>query len=237
MFGNSSKTNITKITMTQELSDLPKPQGTQGQANTFTTNIVGVTYKNDDNVSRQTLIKIYAKEGLTLDIDFYLYEGDVACGVYLDGNQLGNLSSDIAKELFNFIKKGGYIQTYIISSGEAEDTGKYGVTIYIKKVIQKEAKKTTKGKIQGDVICEDCGTIGTGATKVAGTFWVELLLYIIGIMLAAPTLLISLLVPLGYSIHRRTASTKVCKKCGGKVISIYAPRGEKLLKEMGFVEA
>lgn len=92
-------------------------------------------------------------------------------------------------------------------------------------------------KIRGDVICEDCGTIGTSTTKVAGAFWVELLLYIIGIALAAPTFLISLLVPIGYSVHRRTGATKVCRECGGKVVSIYTPRGEKLLKEMGFVEA
>lgn len=92
-------------------------------------------------------------------------------------------------------------------------------------------------KIRGDVICEDCGTIGTARTKVAGAFWVELLLYIIGFALAIPTFLISLLVPLGYSIHRRTGSSKVCKQCGGKVVSIHTPRGEKLIKEMGFVEA
>lgn len=104
------------------------------------------------------------------------------------------------------------------------------------KVEQKPKKKKEK-TIRGDVICEDCGTIGTARNKVAGAFWVELLLYILGIIFAAPTFFISLLVPLGYSIHRRTGSTKVCKECGGKVVSIYTPRGEKLLKEMGFVEA
>ncbi len=92
-------------------------------------------------------------------------------------------------------------------------------------------------KVRGDVICEDCGTIGMGRTKVAGAFWVELLLYIVGIALAVPTFFISLLVPFGYSVHRRTGASKVCKKCGGKVVSIYSPRGEKLIKEMGFVEA
>jgi hypothetical protein len=92
------------------------------------------------------------------------------------------------------------------------------------------------GKIRGNVICEDCGTIGTGKTKVAGAFWAELLLYIVGFIFAAPTIFISLLVPIGYSIHRRINATKVCRECGGKVIGINTPRGEKLLEQMGFEE-
>lgn len=102
----------------------------------------------------------------------------------------------------------------------------------------KVSKNTNKQKIiRGDVICEDCGTIGFAKTKIAGTFWVEILLYIVGIALAVPTFLISLLVPLGYSVHRRTGSTKVCKKCGGKVVNVNTPRGQMLVKQMGFEEA
>lgn len=92
-------------------------------------------------------------------------------------------------------------------------------------------------KIRGDIICEDCGTIGFATTKVAGVFWVEMLLYIFGIIFAIITLGFSLIVPIGYSISRRTRAVSVCKKCGGKVVKVDTPRGKKLINDMGFMEA
>lgn len=91
-------------------------------------------------------------------------------------------------------------------------------------------------KIRGDVICVDCGTIGLSKTELSGSFWAELLLYIVGFGLAPATLFISVFVPIGYSFHRRSSATKVCKECGGKVVGVATPRGEKLLREFGFVE-
>jgi uncharacterized membrane protein len=97
-------------------------------------------------------------------------------------------------------------------------------------------RKHSMEKIRGNVICEDCGTIGTSKTKFAGSFWVEFLLYIIGFIFAFPTLFISLVVPIGYSIYRLINYKKVCRECGGKVIGINTPRGQKLLEQMGFEE-
>jgi len=85
-------------------------------------------------------------------------------------------------------------------------------------------------------ICEDCGHVGKPTKRLEGAFWVEALLWIIGVALIALTAGISLLIPIGYSIRRYTAATRVCYKCGGKMISITTPRGKKLLKEMGVEE-
>lgn len=92
------------------------------------------------------------------------------------------------------------------------------------------------GKTRANMICEDCGYIGTAKTQISGSIWIELLLYTIAIIVAVPTFFVSLLIPFVYSIHRRTVPMKVCRKCGGKVISIYEPKGEKLLKKMAFEE-
>ncbi len=131
--GNS----ISKITMTQELLDRPTPKGDIQQPNIIEMNIVGVSYKNDDGTSRQKLIKLFASEGTVLDLDFYVYNTDVACGVYIADKQIGHLDSYTANNLFDFIKKGGYAQAYVVSTGKAEDTNKYGVTISLQKLYRK----------------------------------------------------------------------------------------------------
>jgi len=92
------------------------------------------------------------------------------------------------------------------------------------------------GKTRGNMICEDCGYIGTAKTQISGSLWMEILLYIIALMVAVPTVFISFLVPFIYSIHRRTVSEKVCCKCGGDIVNIHTPKGEEVLKEMAFEE-
>ena len=88
------------------------------------------------------------------------------------------------------------------------------------------------GKMQDNMICEDCGHTGTAKKVISGSLWLEIVLYIAAILTAVPTFFVSLLIPFVYSIHRRTVSNKVCRKCGGKVIGIDEPKGEELLKKM-----
>ena len=82
-------------------------------------------------------------------------------------------------------------------------------------------------------ICKDCGTIGYPQKVLSGAFWVEVLLYIVGFALIPPTFLLSLLIPIAYTVRRHTAATRVCFNCGGKMVSITTPIGEKLIEEMG----
>ncbi len=92
------------------------------------------------------------------------------------------------------------------------------------------------GKTRGNMICEDCGYIGTSKTQISGSLWMEILLYIIALMVAVPTFFVSFLIPFVYSIHRRTVSVKVCRKCGGEVVNMFTPKGEEIMKEMAFEE-
>lgn len=134
-YGKRPENNITKITMTQDLADLPKPGGKIGKPGKFKTQVVGVTFKNNDGSNRQSIIKKYAEVGKTVDLDFSTYKDDVACGVFVDNEkQIGNLNSRIAKELFNYIKKGGYADATISHFGKAEGTDKFGVGLSVIKV-------------------------------------------------------------------------------------------------------
>jgi hypothetical protein len=89
-------------------------------------------------------------------------------------------------------------------------------------------------ELQGNVICNDCSKVDIPNTKLSGTLRVELLLYCIGIIFAKVTFFTSLLIPIGYSIYRRSRVTKVCKECEGNVVSIHTTRSKKLFREMGF---
>ncbi len=85
-------------------------------------------------------------------------------------------------------------------------------------------------------ICENCGTVGFPAKKVAGAFWIEILLYMIAIVFIPMTLFLSLIVPIAYTISRHSSAQRVCYKCGGTMIPINTPMGKKLMKDMGVVE-
>lgn len=67
----------------------------------ITFNIVGVTYKNPNGHSRQAMLKRLKREeypfnGSHVDLEFkeYEFEGEPAVGVYLAGEQVGNIAKD-----------------------------------------------------------------------------------------------------------------------------------------------
>ena len=92
------------------------------------------------------------------------------------------------------------------------------------------------GKTRSNMICEECGYVGTAKRAMSGSFWLEVLLYVGAAITAVPTFFVSLLVPFVYSIHRRTVYKQICRKCGGNMISIDEPKGEALLKKIGSEE-
>ena len=70
------------------------------------------------------------------------------------------------------------------------------------------------------MICTDCGTIGEGRSEVKGNILIEIILWLCFII---PGLI--------YSIWRSSSRTRVCSKCGGKLIQLDTPRGQQLLKQ------
>ena len=90
--------------------------------------------------------------------------------------------------------------------------------------------------MRGNIICTQCGTIGMANKEFSGNFAVELIMWFVGIALIPITAGISLLIGVAYTWWRRSSAKKVCKECGGLVIGVDTPEGERLLKKYGFVE-
>jgi len=95
--------------------------------------VVGESFKNDDGISRQEIIKKYARVQDPIHLKFYDYKGSMACGVYLDENhamQIGNISRDEVKEVYDLATSGSTIDPRIYSMGKGQK-GLYGVVIEI----------------------------------------------------------------------------------------------------------
>ncbi len=70
-------------------------------------------------------------------------------------------------------------------------------------------------------ICSDCGNIGFPKKITPGSFFIELILWL---MMILPGLI--------YSIWRLTNRKEGCPKCSGTImIPLNSPRGKKLAKE------
>jgi uncharacterized membrane protein len=80
--------------------------------------------------------------------------------------------------------------------------------------------------MNAQVICQDCGTIGTPIEVIKGSFWIELILWL------------CFLIPgLIYSIWRRTKNSNICSKCKStSIIPTESPRGRKLMEEYAIKE-
>lgn len=72
-----------------------------------------------------------------------------------------------------------------------------------------------------ELICTACGTVGSGKDKAAGSFLIEVILWICFIV---PGLI--------YSIWRLSSGNKVCTACGNPtLIPTDTPKGQELLKQ------
>lgn len=70
-----------------------------------------------------------------------------------------------------------------------------------------------------DMICERCGIVGRPRKQRPGHFAIELALWV---LLCVPGLI--------YTIWRLAAPYLVsCRSCGGAVVALESPRGERLL--------
>ena len=66
---------------------------------TIHTKVVGVTFRNKDGSSRQELLS-YCIGGETVEFEYFTYQGAPAYAVYCGGDQIGNLSADLARTLY-----------------------------------------------------------------------------------------------------------------------------------------
>lgn len=109
-----------------------------------TRKVVGVTFKNIDGGNRQAILKkVYLGrdefETINITLNHYKYKGEDAIGVYINNNQIGNISKDDIEYLIdNWNGINNVININIYGGGETS-TGEmksYGAEIII------EFKKT-----------------------------------------------------------------------------------------------
>ena len=129
--------------------------------------VVGVTFENDDGVNRQEIIENLAYEYdrdlyfSSIELCEYLYNGEPAYHVTVDGSVIGNLASDFSLELKTLQEKQGYmfwVEDGRIVGGEEDSHGEklnYGVRLTVcivspeaKDEILKRTKQKAKNKKQ-----------------------------------------------------------------------------------------
>ena len=96
---------------------------------TYTTKVVGVSFSNNNGSSRQNIIYKHVEVDDCLGMKFYKYKGEIACGIYVKGYQIGNLSKSDALYLYEY--KENDINIYTRSVGTSEVSGLLGVSIDI----------------------------------------------------------------------------------------------------------
>jgi hypothetical protein len=85
-------------------------------------------------------------------------------------------------------------------------------------------------------ICPQCGTVAKPKRTAPGPYAGELFAWIASILLALliPALILLLLVPLAYSIHRAVRRPRVCRLCGALgPVPLDSPRGRELMVQLG----
>ena len=74
-----------------------------------------------------------------------------------------------------------------------------------------------------EIICRNCGTLGTPKSRTPGNFGIELLLWLLFIL---PGVI--------YSVWRLASIHKACRKCGSKeLVPTDTPAGRQLLEQFG----
>ena len=75
-------------------------------------------------------------------------------------------------------------------------------------------------------LCKNCGFTGKMKKKSKGSIWIELVLWVIGILF-----LVLLRVAFGYSLYRFLIKYEVCPKCKNtNIISLNSPVAREMLK-------
>ena len=107
----------------------------------ITVKVKGVTFTNEDNKSRQTLLK-NIKAGISntgrepiTTLKEYQYEGQPAYGVYVGKEQIGNVPADKVfeiKSMFDRYDKVSAIEVYGGGRNEYGETNNYGAKITIR---------------------------------------------------------------------------------------------------------
>ncbi len=132
----------TEIRIEEDANKLPAPDTPFEKEETYTIDVVGESFNNDDGTSRQNIIKYIVKKGASVDLEFYLYEGKPACRVFVANKQIGNLPAWFAPKLLEHIKKGGRVNASVDHFGMSEESGLYGVTLLMQQYIPDNVKKT-----------------------------------------------------------------------------------------------
>ena len=116
---NTIETNTTKI-----LNVAPVPDNSAQRQNEYIfapIRIAGVTYNNDDGVSRQLILrKLHFHDSpfdkyIDITIKQYEFEGQLAYGVYVNDVQIGNIPADLVpflQENIGRIESISYIDVY-----------------------------------------------------------------------------------------------------------------------------
>lgn len=140
--------------------------------------VVGVTFDNDDGSNRQDIIEeldnLYGEDIDLVDVrlDQYLYQGDPAYHVILDGKIVGNLKKELAKEIHHIeTEKNYYVwvdSARIVGGGDDDFDGdrklKYGIRLKIC-IASPEAAREILDKIKAKqdakkdayIFCQNCG--------------------------------------------------------------------------------
>lgn len=105
---------------------------------TFDFAVAGVTFKNDDGMSRQKILKeIDEEDGSPLvELEEYEFKNERAVAVYLDGEMIGNIARDDLQMFFDYERKyqRDWIDCEIYGGDIDEDTGRkknYGCRVTI----------------------------------------------------------------------------------------------------------
>jgi len=99
---------------------------------------------------------------------------------------------------------------------------------YYESVDREIARDRAIYSAKGGWICTSCGTVGKRKTITKGSILVELAAWTFGILFAW-FFLLSLLVPIIYSVWRHLSRFKGCPKCQATMIGVDTPVGKDML--------
>ena len=119
-----------------------------------------------------------------------------------------------------------------------------GAVFYKMSQVADAHKKERGGASMAKYICSSCGYVGKKKKKVKGSFWSELGLWILSILMLIAGIVLPLLFLFGailivvaflYSVYRCFfAGTEVCPKCGAEksMIPLDSPMGKELYNKL-----
>lgn len=140
--------------------------------------VVGVTFKNEDGSKRQDILEELSDrygndvEILDVELEQYLYQGDPAYHVIIDGRIVGNLNNNLAKEIYLLKEEKSYSvwvdSAWIVGGGESyydeNEKLNYGARLKLclaspeeSKRISDQIKETIDANDHGYTYCHHCG--------------------------------------------------------------------------------